>query len=131
MPSFDLQHAAETFFANFDQAFTSFDGAIIAARYVAPYLAVRANGTSECFPTANAIAMYFQKILDEYHRKECRSCKHRDLNVVAVGNTGAFATVTWDLLREDKSVVSCWRESYILVRCGDNLKACASMDHAQ
>lgn len=31
-------------------------------RYVAPYLAVRSDGSSEVFNTADAIATYFQRV---------------------------------------------------------------------
>ena len=126
-----LHAAAAAFFAEFDRAFETFDGAVVAARYSAPYLAVRADGTSECFATAEAISTYFQRILDAYHHGNCRSCTHRELELVEVGSSAVFATVTWDLLRSDNTVVKSWRESYSLVFSGEKLKACMSMDHAE
>lgn len=130
MPPIALQTASEDFFNDFDRAFTSFDGSIVAARYSAPYLAVRADGSSECFGSGSAIAAYFQRILDSYHQRGCRSCRHRELRVVDAGPAAVFATVTWDLLRGDGSVLSSWRESYTLVLAGSRLKACASLNHA-
>jgi len=129
--SADLQATTEDFFNEFDQAFTSFDGVNVAARYSAPYLAVRVDGSSECFASGTAIAGYFQRILDSYRQKGCRCCRHRDLRVVEAGKAAVFATVTWDLLRDDNSVLKSWRESYNLVLAGTKLKACASLDHAQ
>ena len=131
MPSFDLHGAAETFFVEFDAAFASFDGAVLAARYSPPYLAVRTDGTSETFPSGEAIARYFQKVLDDYHRGGCRSCRHKALDMIPVGSAAVFATVTWELLGHDDSVVTTWRESYNLVRYGYKLRAVASMDHAE
>ena len=131
MAAFDFKHATEAFFVEFDEAFTSFDGVVVAARYAAPYLAVRKDGSSDRFTSADAVANYFQRILDEYRRKGCRSCRHRDLDVAAVGKAVVFVTVTWDLLRRDDSVLSSWRESYTLVRSRNELKACVSIDHAQ
>jgi len=130
MTSSDLCDAAATFFTEFDAAFALFDGGVIATRYAAPYLAVRADGTSEVFSSEAAIARYFQGILDEYHRKGCRSCRHKALEAVPVGSAAVFATVTWELLSGDGGIVTTWRESYSLVRSRGGLKACASMDHA-
>ncbi len=41
-----------------------------------------------------------------------------------------MATVTWELLRKDGSILSEWRESYSLVRMGDGWRIFASVDHA-
>ena len=131
MLSSGLNQAAETFFVEFDAAFASFDGSVVATRYFPPYLAVRADGTSETFPSGEAIAHYFQKILDEHHRRGCRSCRHRALDLIPVGSAAVFATVTWELLGHDESVVTTWRESYNLVRFGPKLRAVASIDHAE
>ena len=125
----DLQTLVAAFFDEFDEAFASFDGAVVAARYSAPYLAVRADGSSESFATGNDIAVYFQAILDDYHRLGCRTCRHRDLEVVPVGSAAVFATVRWELLAADAAVVTTWRESYGLVARGDKLAATVSMDH--
>ena len=131
MPDIALQAASEDFFNDFDLAFTTFDGMIVAARYAAPYLAVRADGSSGCFGFDSAIAAYFQRVLDSYHHRGCRSCRHRELRVVEAGHAATFATVSWDLLREDNSILRSWRESYTLVLAGSKLKACASLDHAR
>jgi hypothetical protein len=130
--SFPRLHAATvSFFAEFDRAFETFDGSVVAARYSAPYLAIRADGTSECFADVEAIAAYFQRVLDAYHQRGCRSCRHTNLELLQVGSSAVFATVTWELLRSNNTVVTFWRESYSLVSFGENLKVCASMDHAE
>ena len=126
-----LHVATVSFFAEFDRAFETFDGSVVAARYSAPYLAVRADGTSECFAGVESIAAYLQRELDAYHQRECRSCRHRDLDLLQVGSSAVFATVTWELLRSNNTMVTSWRESYSLVSSGEKLKVCASMDHAE
>src|SRR5262245_50547429 len=95
----DLERAARAFFDEFVVAFATFDGGEIARRYLAPYLALHADGKLECFHSAGEIAAYFQKIVDEYHRDGCRSCRYRDLELLPLGARSALATVTWDLLR--------------------------------
>jgi hypothetical protein len=41
----------------------------------------------------------------------------------------ALASVTWELLRTDESIISAWRESYNLMRTGDGFLIFASIDH--
>ena len=111
-------------------AFRSFDGSVIARRYLTPYLALHANGKVDCFQSAAEIGAYFQRVVDEYHGSGCRSCRYRDLEVIPMGARSALATVTWDLLREDGTALTSWRESYNLTRVGDSLRVVASVDHA-
>jgi hypothetical protein len=125
-----LRSLTDQFFDDFDAAFATFDGAVIAQRYSAPYLAIRADGSAECFATPQAVAGYFQGVVDGYRRQGCRSCRHRDQAVCEVGGAAVFATVTWELLDAGGGVRASWRESYNLVLAGSRLLACASMDHA-
>lgn len=126
----DLERAARAFFDEFVVAFRSFDGSVIARRYLSPYLALHADGSIECFDAPDEIAAWFQKVVDDYHRDGCRSCRHRDLEVVPLGSRSALATVTWDLLRADGTALTSWRESYNLTRVGESLRVVASVDHA-
>ena len=56
---------------------------------------------------------------------------HKDLDVVRIGSRSALGTVTWELLREDESVLKTWRESYNLVLSSGGLKIFASTDHVE
>ena len=57
------------------------------------------------------------------------ACRFTDLEVVALGLNSALASVTWELLRTDESIISAWRESYNLMRTGDGFLIFASIDH--
>lgn len=122
--------AVSRFFADFDDAFARFDGNVIARRYAEPYMACRADGTSEVYVDAAATGRYFGSIVNTYYEMGVRSCTHRDLDVVDVGGRHLLATVTWDLLDEAGSVVISWRESYVLVTLDGKLLARASIDFA-
>lgn len=125
-----LESLARTFFDDFVEAFRSFDGQIIAQRYLSPYLAFHAPGACDVFMSAAETAAYFQRILDGYHAQGCRSCRYGDLVVVPLGRDSVLATVTWELLAADQSVVVAWRESYNLCRVDNRLMVFASTDHA-
>ncbi|HMP03887.1 MAG TPA: hypothetical protein PKD86_09345 [Gemmatales bacterium] len=125
-----VRAAVLDFFDEFVKAFRTFDGKVIAQRFLSPYLAAHTDGTSDCFAQPAEIASYVQKIVDEYHAKGCRSCRYSDLEVVSMGEARVLGTVTWELLHEDGSVLSRWRESYNLARGGAGLKVFCSVDHA-
>lgn len=126
----DIEVAARRFFDDFNVVFATFSGSRIAERYVAPYLAIRSDGSSAVFRTAESIATYFQHILDGYQARGCRICKYKDLAIVPIGSAAAFATVTWELCQVNGRLVTSWRESYNLVFLGGNMKAAVSVDHA-
>ena len=118
------------FFDAFVEAFRTFDGGVIASRYLPPYLAFHAPGSAQVFATGTDIAAYFQRILTDYHGRGCRSCRYEDLAVVPLGRDCVLATVTWELLAEDGAVVSAWRESYNLCLVDGGYRVFASTDHA-
>lgn len=118
------------FFDRFVQAFPSFDGEAIAARYVAPYMALRSDGSARVLATQADIAAYFQGVLDDYRKLGCAGCRYEALQARTLGANAALATVTWILEKAGGEVISSWRESYTLVRADDELKVRASVDHA-
>lgn len=125
-----LQQDAEAFFDEFVSAFSRFDGDQIARRYAVPYLAMNADGSSAVFASRQDIGHYFQGVLDEYRRSGCRSCRYVALDVLPLGARCMLATVSWELLRDDASVLVGWSESYQLTRGHDGLRIFASVDHA-
>lgn len=124
-----LQGEVAAFFDAFVEAFRSFDGQLIARRYLAPYSALHAGDSVKCFPTHPDIAAYFQKVVDGYHSQGCRSCRYRELEVVSMGQACVLGTVTWELLLEDGRVLQSWRESYNLARTEGGLRVFATVDH--
>ena len=93
------------------------------------YLAFHTAEAMRVFTTRGEIAGYFQGIVHDYHARGCRSCRYEDLEVVRLGDECAVATVTWQLLAEDRSIVSAWRESYNLCLVEGRFMVFASTDH--
>jgi uncharacterized NTF2-like protein DUF6841 len=125
----DLRDEVIAFFDTFVVAFRTFDGSHIAQRYAVPYLALNTEGTAQCFADHAEIGRYFQSVVDNYRVRGCRSCRYKDLEVLPLGHKSGIGTVTWELLREDGSVLSVWRESYVLTRTENGLRILASVDH--
>lgn len=122
--------SAAAFFDDFVAAFSRFDGNLIAQRYTAPYVALQADGSTQCFTEHAAIGKYFQSVVEAYHEQGCRSCRYRDLEVVPLGKQAALATVTWELLLEGSEIHSAWCESYNLALTASGWRIFASVDHA-
>ena len=127
----ELNGEVRRFFETFCLAFTKFDGSIIAQRYATPYSSLNADGALQTFHTRAQIGQYFQGFLDMYHQDGCRSCQFNKLEVVPLGQMSLLASVTWELLREDLSIASTWRESYNLTRSSNELLIYASTDHVE
>lgn len=123
-----LYASAGKFFDEFVEAFRSFNGDTIALRYLVPYLAFHTHGLAEAFLSRADTAVYFQRIVDAYYAKGCRSCRYKELEVVPVSEECIVATVTWELLAEDLSIVGAWRESYNLCLVEDRFLVFASTD---
>lgn len=118
------------FFDRFAHDFKSFSGRVISRRYSEPYLSVSASGDSQVFSETSAVAEYFQTVLDNYFAQGVRSCRYKALEVTLIGTGGALASVTWEMLRDNGTVQSSWRESYNLSRASGEFRIQVSTDHS-
>ena len=126
-----LRDEVVAFFDGFVEAFRTFSGARIAAQYLVPYVALRGDGSVGCLQSRADVERYFQAAVDGYYGEGCRSCRFKDLDVVPIGRRAALGTVTWELLREDATVLKVWRQSYNLVRVEGGLQVLAATDHGE
>ncbi len=117
------------FFDDFVEAFGSFNGARIATRYCVPGIALRADGSIQALQSRAEIERFFQAAVDSYHRDGCRAIRFKDLDVVPMGGRSVLGTVTWELLREDRTVLRHWRQSYNLVQVETGWQILASTYH--
>jgi hypothetical protein len=52
-----------------------------------------------------------------------------NLHVVPIGTRSALATMDWQMLREDKTLIRRWRQSYNLLRVGTGWRILAATFH--
>ena len=121
----------QQFFEAFCTGFGEFDGAFLAQLYAVPYTSLNADGTLQVFGTKEQIGQYFHGLLNKYREQGCCSCRFKELQVVLLGQKSALASVTWELLRKDRSVASSWRESYNLTSASGEFRIYASTDHVE
>lgn len=129
MNSLEIESRVRMFFDDFVEAFFSFNGEMIAERYLSPYLAFHSHGSVQIFMSKAEIATYFQRVVDGYSAKGCRSCRYNDMTILPLGRECALGTVTWELLAEDGSILNAWRESYNLCAVEGRYMVFASTDH--
>jgi hypothetical protein len=108
--------AIARFFDMFVAAFGTFDGEAIGRLFITPGIALKQDDTLECFATSEDLVAYYQKALDHYRAVGCRSCRYSDVTTTFLNSRSAIATVSWELLRADGSVLSSWRQAYFLSR---------------
>jgi hypothetical protein len=119
----------ETYANTFDSI--SIDGAATFAQlYHAPSVVVRGDGSVHCLQSREELQAFFQKVADGYYREGYRGGgPFTNLDVVAIGTRSALATMDWELLREDKTVIRRWRQSYNLLRAGTEWRVLATTFH--
>ncbi len=126
---YTLRAEVAGFFDGFVDAFSAFSGARIATLYVVPTVALRGDRSVGCLQSRVDVERFFQAALDRYYSDGCRACRFKDLEGVPMGGRSVLGTVTWELLREDGSVLTEWRQSYNLVRVDKGWQILASTYH--
>ena len=129
MADTSLKDEIHGFLTAYNQAFETFDGPKIAPFYHAPCITVRGDGSIHSFQTQSEIEKFFRGVAEKYSSDGYRSGTFYDLHVVPIGGRSVLATLTWEQLREDKSILRKWRHSYNLVRVQGGWKILASTFH--
>jgi hypothetical protein len=114
------------FFDKFCREFASFDGRRVGGLFVAPGIALRSDGETQGFATQQDIENYYQSALDRYRSTGCAECRWRDLQVAKISEKSIVATVSWELIAKDMSLLRKWRQAYFISRFSGQLKAYGS-----
>jgi len=117
------------FFDKFAQDFKRFDGAVIANRYSAPYTAINSDKTVSLYNEQKDIENYFASILADYKKQDVEYCTYSNFEFSAIGQKAALATMDWNMMKADGTLVTNWRESYVLILDNAEWKIVTSIDH--
>jgi hypothetical protein len=116
MPDIGLENEITEFFDRFVEAFATFDGKIVGGLFVAPGVALKRDGALQGFSTQQDVEAYYHAALDHYRASGCRACRHANLETRFLNDRSVIATANWDLLRQDGTVMSHWRQAYFMAR---------------
>jgi hypothetical protein len=122
MPKAAFEQEIARLFDGFVEAFATFDGAVVGRLFAVPGVALKRDGTLQGFWGQEDVNVYYQAALDRYRASGCRSCRYSNLEICFLNDRSAIATASWDLLREDSSVMSHWRQAYFISRFGSEFR---------
>lgn len=117
------------FFDKFVEDFKSFDGLVIANRYLAPYSVIKSDKSVSLYKEQEEIEQYFSTILLEYKNQNVEFCTYDNFEYSMIGQDAVLVTMDWSMIEEDGTLVTKWRESYILISINSTLKIVMSIDH--
>lgn len=117
------------FFDKFAHDFKSFDGAVIANRYFAPYTAINSNKSVSLYKEQKDIEQYFSAILTDYQKQDVAYCTYGNFEFLPIGQKSALATMDWNMMKTDGTLVTSWQESYVLILNNAKWKIVTSIDH--
>jgi len=111
-----LSNDISKFFSDYTKPFETRDGSAIAAFYHVPCVSMRPDGSVHCFQSREEMRTFFQRVADQYHLEGHRASSFSDLDVKPIGSKSVLASLEWQMLKEDRSIIRTWRQSYNLIR---------------
>jgi hypothetical protein len=111
-----LATEVRAFFERYNKAFLSFDGKHVAALYYEPTVTMRGDGSIHCLRSHGELASFFQGVIDTYRKDGYADSNLKNFEVQPIGDLSALATMDWEMLRQDGSLIRRWRQSYNVVR---------------
>ena len=127
----ELQTKSEisNFFNDYTKLFDARDGTGIAAYYHAPSISMRADASVHVYRSHQEVREFFQAVADRYYAEGQRGSRFVDLGVRLLGAKSVLATLEWQMLGVDGSIIRKWSQSYNLIRSDDRWKILVSTIH--
>ncbi len=111
-----LATEVKAFFVQYNEVFATFDGKQVAALYYMPTVTMRGDGSIECLRSQEDLAAFFQGVIDTYRNDGYAGSNPKNLEILPIGDLSALATMDWEMLRQDGSLIRTWRQSYNVIR---------------
>ena len=124
-----LATEVRAFFESYNEVFLSFDGKQVAALYYEPTVTMRGDGSILCLRSHDDLASFFQGVIDTYRKDGYAGSNLTNFEVQPIGELSALATMDWEMLRQDGSLIRKWRQSYNVVRTPGGWRILVSTFH--
>jgi hypothetical protein len=99
----------------YQKAFDTADAAAIADCYHEPCITIRGDGSFHLLEDRASTGRFLADVANSYRKEGMDSGKYSNLEILTMGTKCALATVDWQLLRSDGSVIRKWRQSYNVI----------------
>ena len=107
----------DQFFEHYSMRYMASDADAIAAMYEAPFLAVR-EGRAIHLADAQAVRDHLAELMTAYRNAGATEAAMAGLDVKPLGRSSVLATVHWNALAADGTLVRDFHTSYQLLRDG-------------
>jgi hypothetical protein len=105
------------FFDDYTRDWYASDWTAVAMLYHVPSITMRGDGSVHCFQSREELEEFFQGVGDAYNREgNLGPGRYHGLTVQPMGARSVIATLTWQMVLVDGSLIREWRQSYNFVR---------------
>ena len=106
------------------------DWIAVAALYHVPCITMRGDGSVHCFQSSKELQEFFQGVGAGYDKEgNLGPGRYHSLTTQPIGAQSLLATLTWQMVQKDGSIIREWRQSYNLVRIDGRLQILAATLH--
>lgn len=116
------------FFTQYAERYMASDVDAINALYEAPLLAVR-EGRAIHLQDRTAVREHLAELMKAYRSVGAARADIAELDVVALGKSGAMATVRWHVLNEAGTLLRDFRTTYHLLRAEEAWRILSYTNH--
>jgi hypothetical protein len=100
-------------------AFDAADAEKIADCYHAPSVTVRGDGSFHLFDQRENVVEFMGAVARQYHDEGMANGVYSNIEIQMIGSACALVTVDWALMKDDGSMLRQWRNSYNVIKSGD------------
>jgi len=106
------------------------DWIAVAALYHVPCITMRGDGSVHCFQSSKELQEFFQGVGAEYDKEgNLGPGRYHSLTTQPIGARSLLATLTWQIVQKEGSIIREWCQSYNLVRIDGRLQILAATLH--
>jgi ketosteroid isomerase-like protein len=117
------------FLNDYNKAFAEVDGVAIARCYHAPSITMHGDASVHVLQTHQELETFFQAVAQKYFDDGGHNARFSDLTLQRIGSKSVLATLQWQQIRPDGSVLRSWRQSYNLIHADGRWQIFASTFH--
>lgn len=126
----DMVEEAKKFFDEYNTTFDSGDMVAFSKLFAEPFISVRPDGAIASMSTNEIAKDFFSDAFNTWILEGYKYFSTKDYIVTPIGRKSMLVTLTWEMLNVNRNFVREWRQSYNLLKIGNQWKVITSTFHA-
>ena len=128
----ELANEVGNFLDDYVRHWNAGDWIAVAALYHVPSITMRGDGSVYCFQSSKELQEFFQGVGASYDKEgNLGQGRYHSLTTQPIGARSLLATLTWQMVHKDGSVIREWQQSYNLVRTDGRWQILAATLHLE